>query len=77
MDTDEELTKKATKRARMKIWFYIHLACYLVVNISLFAYWWTQTDLTGVIMIQFGSIFGWGVGVIAHFIGAFFGSGDK
>ena len=77
MDKDEELMKHATKRAKGKIWFYIHFACYLVVNIGMFAYWWTRTDVSGLIAIQSGTLIGWGVGIVAHFIGAFFGSNDK
>ena len=77
MDKDEDLMKKATKRVKGKLWFYIHFTCYLVVNIGLLAYWWTKTDFSGLIAIMFGSLFGWGIGIVAHFIGVFFGSGDK
>jgi DMSO/TMAO reductase YedYZ heme-binding membrane subunit len=77
MEKDEELIKKATKRAKGKTWFYIHFVCYLVVNIGMFAYWWTRTDLSGLIAIMSGTLFGWGIGVVAHFIGVFFGSSDK
>lgn len=78
MVNDEELLKKATKRAKDKAWFYFHFACYLVVNIGLFAYWWTRTsDLSGLIAIMSGSLFGWGIGIVAHFVGVFFGSSDK
>ncbi len=69
--------KKATKHGKSKKWFYIHLACYLVVNIGMIAYWWTKTDLSGLLAIMSGSVFGWGVGIVAHFIGVFYTSSDK
>jgi flagellar biosynthesis protein FliR len=77
MDKDEELMKKTTKKAKVKTWFYFHFACYLIVNIGLTAYWWGKTDLSGYIAIMSGTLFGWGIGIVAHFIGAFFGSSDK
>jgi hypothetical protein len=77
MDKDEELMKKTTKRAKGKTWFYIHFACYLVVNIAMIAYWWTRTDVTGLIAIMSGPSLGWGVGIVAHFIGVFYSSSDK
>ena len=77
MDKDEELRGNTTKRAKDKSWFYIHFACYLMVNIGLIAYWWTKTDLSGLIAIISGTLFGWGIGIVAHFIGVFYGSSDK
>lgn len=77
MDTDEELSKKTTKKEKGKTWFYIHFCCYLVVNIGLITYWWTKTDIPGLIAIMSGTLFGWGVGVVAHFIGVFFSSTNK
>lgn len=69
--------KKGTKQAKNKMWFYIHLACYLVANIVMIAYWWTKTDLSGLLAIMSGSVFGWGVGIVAHFVGVFLTSSDK
>ena len=77
MVEDEELNKKATKRSRIKTWFYIHFTCYILVNIGLFVYWWPKTDLPGFIAINSGTLFGWGIGVVAHFIGAFFSPSNK
>jgi hypothetical protein len=77
MDKDEELMKKATKKVKNKTWFYFHFACYLIANIGLTAFWWGKTDLSGYVAIMSGSLFGWGVGIVAHFMGVFFGSSDK
>ena len=43
----------------------------------MFAYWWTRTDLSGLIAIISGTLFGWSIGIVAHFIGVFFGSSGK
>ena len=72
MDTDEELMKKAEKRAKDKIGFYVHFACYVLVNVSLFILYWSILEPdTNIIPIIFGPLFGWGIGIVAHFIAVF------
>ena len=76
MVADQELMYKAEKRAKEKVGFYIHFACYLAVNASLFVFFWsTVQDKVSLIPILFGPLLGWGVGIVAHFVSVFFGSG--
>jgi len=78
MTTDEELMKIARKRAKDKTGFYIHFACYIMVNISLFIFYWSILEPdTNIIPIIFGPLFGWGVGVVAHFIAVFAGASEE
>ena len=54
MDTDEELMKKAEKRAKDKTGFYVHFACYVLVNVSLFILYWSILEPgTNIIPIVF------------------------
>ena len=55
--------------------FYIHFVIYLIVNILLFIQWWYITGGEGFPWVLTTTI-GWGIGIIAHFIAAFFFS-DK
>jgi len=72
MVSDEELMKKAEKRLKDKTGFYIHLACYVMVNVSLFIFYWSILEPgTNLIPIFFGPLFGWGIGVVAHGIAVF------
>ena len=77
MVSDEELKKDARKRSRAKMGFYIHFACYLVVNIALLLTWivyFKVTDLMGLLPIVSGTLFGWGIGIVAHFVSVFTGA---
>ena len=77
MDTDEQLMKKAEKRVKDKTGFYIHFACYVMVNISLFIFYWSILKPgTNLIPMFFGPLFGWGVGIVAHFVAVFMGPSD-
>ncbi len=77
METDENLMMKAEKRVRDKTGFYIHFACYLMVNISLIIFWLSIVKPeTNIIPIIFGPLFGWGVGIVAHFVSVFMGPTD-
>ena len=72
MVTDEELMEIARKRVKAKIGFYVHFACYVLVNISLFILYRSIFDPdTNLIPILFGPLFGWGIGIVAHFISVF------
>jgi len=75
--TDEELMKRAAKRVKDKTGFYIHFCCYVVVNIGLFVFFWTTvTAGTNLMPILFGPLFGWGIGIVAHFASVFLGPSD-
>jgi hypothetical protein len=80
MRSDEELMNLARKQARDKIGFYIHFACYLVVNITLIIMWtvyYKVSDVMGLLAIVGGTLFGWGIGVVAHFFSVFGGPSEK
>ena len=57
--------------AKEKRGFYIHFIIYILVNILLFVQWWYITDGVGFPWV-ITTTFGWGIGIIAHFIAAFF-----
>lgn len=80
MATDEELMEIARKQAKDKAGFYIHFACYLVVNIAMIITWivfFKVTDITSLFPIVSGTVFGWGIGIVAHFISVFAGTNEK
>jgi len=77
MVTDEELMHIARKQAKDKAGFYIHFSCYVVVNIGLFVLFWTIAHPgVSIIVIMFGTLFGWGVGIVAHFMSVFGGPSE-
>jgi hypothetical protein len=77
METDEQLMRRAERRVKDKAGFYIHFACYLVVNIGLFIFFRSIVqDNTNLIPILFGPLFGWGIGIVAHFAAVFLGPTD-
>jgi hypothetical protein len=70
MDSDEELRRIARKSAEEKVGFYMHLSIYLGVNLFLIALWY----FTGAGFPWFiFPLFGWGIAVAAHYVGAFRG----
>ena len=70
MPTDEELRAIARKSAEEKVGFYIHFTVYVIVNALLIVFWYyTGAGFPWFIF----PLFGWGVGVAAHFIGVFRG----
>lgn len=75
MLSDEELRKRARKSVEAKVGFYIHLGIYAAVNALLIAIWWSTSSFLGVSMFPWFifSLFGWGIGVVAHAIGTFRG----
>lgn len=73
MASDEELRTKARKRAEEKIAFYAHLSIYIVANIFLVAIWWF-TGGFGTFPWFIFPLFGWAIGVVAHFIVTFKGT---
>lgn len=72
MPTDEELRRLARESAEEKAGFYMHLAVYIAVNLFLIAIWWS-TGGPGTFPWFIFILFGWGIGIAAHFIGAFRG----
>ncbi len=71
MPTDEELRAIARRSAEAKVGFYVHFSIYLIVNALLIVFWY----VTGAGFPWFiFPLFGWGVGVAAHFFGAFRGN---
>ncbi len=70
MTSDEELRALARKRAEEKTGFYLHFTIYVIVNALLIVLWY----FTGAGFPWFVfPLFGWGIGVAAHFIGVFRG----
>ena len=76
MALNEEVSGSVKKQTKGKIGFYINLTCYLVVNIALILIWtlyYKVTDIMGLLAIVGGTLFGWGIGIIAHYISVFTG----
>ena len=70
MTSDKELKETAEKIAEEKKGFYIHFAIYIIVNIFIIAQWWYITG--GDEFPWFiTTLFGWGIGIVAHYIVAF------
>jgi hypothetical protein len=72
MPTDEELRMLARESAEEKVGFYAHFAVYVAVNLFLIAIWWI-TSGPGSFPWWIFITFGWGIGIAAHYIGAFRG----
>ncbi len=72
MASDEELRKLARKSAETKVEFYTHFAIYIAVNAFLIAIWWATSGPSSFPWFVF-PLFGWGIGIAAHFIEAFRG----
>jgi hypothetical protein len=70
MDKDKELRKKAKKKAKEKTGFYVHFLIYILVNAFLYAQWYWITEGEGFPWVITTTV-GWGIGIIAHFIGVF------
>ncbi|MDH7594274.1 MAG: 2TM domain-containing protein [Methanomicrobiales archaeon] len=67
---DEELRTRARKTVEERIGFYMHLAAYILVNLMFIALWWFGGG--GFPWFMF-VLFGWGIGIAAHYFGAFYG----
>jgi hypothetical protein len=75
LSTDEELRRKARQRAEAKIAFYIHLTVFSVVNAFLIAVWWFTGGYQGVFPWFVFPLFGWGIGLVAHYLTVFLRTG--
>lgn len=62
----------ARKRAQDKIGFYIHFTVYVAVNALFIGTWWFVGDGFPWFIFVLGF---WGIGLVAHFIGVFVGTG--
>ncbi|MDG6218867.1 MAG: 2TM domain-containing protein [Candidatus Thermoplasmatota archaeon] len=78
MTTDEELRLKAEKRAEEKVDFLVHFTIYACVNTLLFVFWffsggreWIAGGADGTFPWFIVPLLGWGIGITAHFFGAF------
>ena len=72
MPTEDELRQIARESANEKVGFYSHLAAYVGVNLFLAALWWT-TSGPGTFPWFIIVTFGWGIGLVSHYVGAFHG----
>jgi cytochrome b561 len=74
---EEELRKKAEKRAEEKVDFLIHFTIYVCVNALLVVAWYFSggsswfTGGNGTFPWFIFPMAGWGIGITAHFFGAF------
>jgi hypothetical protein len=66
----EDLRKKAEKRAEEKMGFFVHFCVYILVNVLLICVWWFTNE--GDVFPWFiFPLIGWGIGLVAHFIGVY------
>jgi len=72
MVSDEDLWQIARKSAKDKVSFYTHFVIYLAVNALLVAIWWATGGPNMFPWFIF-PLFGWGIGIAAHYIEAFKG----
>lgn len=72
MVSDEELRQIARKSAKEQVSFYTHITIYLAVNALLVAIWWATGGPNMFPWFIF-PLFGWGIGIAAHYIEAFKG----
>ncbi len=68
---DKEIYEQAKKRVEEKKGFFVHLTVYVVVNVAVFIVWFITMGGHGYPWFIW-LIFGWGLGVIFHFLGVFF-----
>lgn len=71
---ENDLEEVARKRVQARMSFVVHFAMYAVANVGMFAIWF----LSGRGYPWFlWPLMGWGIGVVAHFIGIFIGPGSS
>ena len=71
MVTEEELRRKARKKARAKLGFFIHLGAFIFINPLLVLIWYFTTGVGSFPWFIF-PLFGWGMGLFVHYIVTFF-----
>ena len=67
IEREAQLRWEARRRAKVKLSFYFHAGVYLGVNLLLLVI----DLLTGPGWWFYWALFGWGIGLVAHAIGAF------
>ncbi len=72
MVSDEELRAKARKTAEEKVGFFVHLGIYIGVNLFIIGTWAVSSGIDSFPWPVF-VLLPWGIGLIAHFVGAFAG----
>ncbi len=72
MESEDEFRRIARERAKEKADFYMHFAVYVAVNAFLVVIWWVTGR--GFPWFVF-PLFGWGIGITAHFVEAFTNAG--
>ncbi len=71
---DEDLKKRAEKIAADKVGFQVHFGIYIAVNLFLAAIWYFTTTPHGSVFPWFVFVlFGWGIGIIGHFLAVYRG----
>lgn len=72
--TEEDLKRKAEKIARDKVGFQVHFGIYIAVNAFLIAIWYFTVTPWGSVFPWFiFPLFGWGIGIVGHFLAAYRG----
>lgn len=74
MTDEQDLRRQAERRADMKLGFRSHLIAYLLVNAGLVAINLIQTP--GGYFWAIWPIFGWGLGLAAHWVAVYHFAGD-
>ncbi|MFC2056826.1 2TM domain-containing protein [Chloroflexota bacterium] len=67
--SEEEIYEEAKKRVKEKEGFYVHLALYICVNVFIIILWAFATD--GGFPWFIFVLFGWGIGLVFHFLEVF------
>lgn len=76
MMDETEMRRRATKIAEDKAGFQVHFIIYIAVNAFLVALWYITSPPTGLVFPWFiFPLFGWGIGVAAHFVSVYRGYG--
>lgn len=73
---ERELRERAKKIAEGKMGFQIHLGVYISVNLFLVVIWYITGFPRGTGFPWFiFPLFGWGIGLVAHFLATYVGEG--
>ncbi|HEY5539709.1 MAG TPA: 2TM domain-containing protein [Thermoplasmata archaeon] len=72
MMPEDDLQRKARKRAEDKLGFFIHFTAYAMVNLMFFVTWWFTGGLAVFPWFLF-PLLGWGIGIAFHAFSVFGG----
>ena len=70
MNAEKDMEVTTKKIAAEKRDFYIHFAIYIIVNTFILIQWWVITEGKGFPWFA-TTLFGWGIGIVAHYIVVF------